>query len=183
MSDIQQEEDHSGPIKTPKQLLIAVFFSFVAPVFAIIGLVFYVTADNKPAEGVANPEKALTERIRKVGMVEIRDANRPLKSGEEVFKAQCTACHTPGLAGAPKIGDAAVWGPRLKTGLDALLVSVFKGKGSMGPQGGGDFDDLEIARAVVYLANQAGGTFSEPQKPVVAAVAVVAPTPQAAASK
>jgi cytochrome c5 len=181
MSDIQHEEDHSGPIKTPKQLLLAVFFSFFAPVFAIIGLVFYVTADHKPAEGVANPEKALSQRIQKVGWVEIRDVNRPLKAGEEVFKAQCTACHTPGLAGAPKLGDAAAWGPRIKTGLDALLGSALKGKGSMGAQGGGDFDDLEIARAVVYMANQAGGSFPEPQKP--AAAVAVAATPQAAASK
>lgn len=176
MSDSQHEEDHSGPIKTPKQLLLAVFFSFVAPVFAIIALVFYVTTAYKPAEGAANPEKALSERIQKVGMVEIRDANRPLKAGEEVFKAQCTACHTPGLVGAPKLGDTAAWGPRIKTGFEALLTSSLKGKGSMGPQGGGDFEDLEIARAVVYMANQSGGSFPEPQKPAAAA-------PQAAASK
>jgi hypothetical protein len=35
----------------------------------------------------------------------------------------------------------------------------------MGAQGGGDFDDLEIGRAVVYLANESGGKFSEPKKP------------------
>ena len=52
MSDNSQatghEEDHTGPIKTPKQLLLAAFFSFVIPIFVIIGLVYYVTADNKP---------------------------------------------------------------------------------------------------------------------------------------
>jgi cytochrome c5 len=45
--------------------------------------------------------KGVAERIQKVGIVEIRDANRALKSGEDVFKAQCTACHTAGVAGAP----------------------------------------------------------------------------------
>ena len=95
------DEDHSGPIKTPKQLLTAVFFSFVIPIFAIIGLVYYVTSANKTAPGAVDTEKAVAMRIQKIGSVDIRDANRPLKSGEEVYKAQCTACHAAGLANAP----------------------------------------------------------------------------------
>ncbi|MDD0812359.1 c-type cytochrome [Curvibacter sp. RS43] len=167
MSDIH-EEAHTGPIKNPKQLLVAVFFSFVIPVFVIIGLVAYVTSSNKPAAGAVNVEKATAERLQKVGSVEIRDANRPLKSGEEVFKAQCSACHATGAAGAPKVGDAAAWGPRIKTGLDALLTSALKGKGAMGAQGGGDFSDLEVARAVVYMANGSGGSLVEPKAPAAA---------------
>ena len=177
MSENQHEEDHSGPIKTPKQLLLAVFFSFVAPVFAIIGLVYYVSSANMSAPGEVNPEKAISERIQKIGMVEIRDANRALKTGEEVFKAQCTACHTAGVAGAPKFGDAAAWAPRVKTGYDALLTSALKGKGAMASQGGGDLDDLEVGRAVVYMANKGGASFAEPQ------AAAASAAPQAAASK
>ena len=59
MSDSMQEEAHTGPIKTPKQLLLAVFFSFVIPVFAIIGLVAYVVADNKPAGSTQAESHAL----------------------------------------------------------------------------------------------------------------------------
>ena len=175
MSDISHEEDHTGPIKTPKQLLVTVFFFFVAPIFIIIALVAYVTSGNKPAAGAVNMERSITERIQKVGMVEIRDANRTLKSGEEVFKAQCTTCHTAGVAGAPKFGDVAAWGPRIATGLEALLNSALKGKGAMGAQGGGDFDDLEIDRAVVYMANAAGGKFEVPAAPAAAALAAEAP--------
>jgi cytochrome c5 len=159
------EEDHTGPVKNPKQLLLAVFFSFVIPVFAIIGLVYYVTSDKKPAAGAVNMEKALAARIQKIGTIEIRDANRQLKGGEDVFKAQCTACHTSGAAGAPKVGDAAAWGARIKTGYEALLTAALKGKGAMGAQGGGDFDDVEIGRAVVYMANAAGAKFEEPKAP------------------
>ena len=43
-----------------------------------------------------------------------------MKTGEQVFAAQCTACHTAGALGAPKFGDAAAWAPRIKTGFDAL---------------------------------------------------------------
>jgi cytochrome c5 len=162
---IVHEEAHNGPIKNPKQLLVAVFFSFIIPIFIIIGLVYFVTSENKPAAGAVNPERATAERIQKVGMVEIRDANREMKSGEQVFKAQCTACHTAGVAGAPKFGDAGAWGARVKTGLDALLNSAMKGKGAMGAQSGGDFSDYEVARAVVYMANAGGGKFEEPKKP------------------
>ena len=130
------DEDHTGPVKTPKQLLLAVFFSFVVPVFAIIGLVYYVTSDNKPAAGAVNLEKALAARIQKIGTIEIRDANRQLKTGEEVFKAQCTACHTTGAAGAPKLGDVAAWAPRIATGYETLMNSAVKGKGAMGPRVG-----------------------------------------------
>ncbi len=178
MSDNSHEEEHTGPIKTPKQLLITVFFSFVAPVIIIIGLVYFVVSENKPAAGAVNLERAVEQRIQKVGAVEIRDANRELKSGEDVFKVQCTACHTTGAAGAPKIGDAGAWGPRIATGLDALVNSALKGKNAMAAQGGGDFEDLEITRAVVYLANAGGAKFEAPKAPAAAASA-----PAEAASK
>ena len=176
------EEDHSGPIKTPKQLLLAVFFSFVVPIFAIIALVYYVTSDNKPAAGAGDLEKAVAQRIQKIGMVEIRDANRPLKTGSEVYAAQCAACHATGAAGSPKFGDAVAWAPRIKTGFEALWNSALKGKNAMGPQGGGDFDDVEIGKAVVHMANAAGAKFAEPQKAADAgAAAPVVQTAPAAA--
>lgn len=179
----QHEEDHSGPVKTPRQMLQLVFFSFMVPIFLIIGLVYYVASDAKPAgmtssadgthitlSGVSEDDRArgVAQRLQKVGTIEIRDASRALKSGEEVFKAQCATCHTAGVAGAPKFGDAAAWGARVKAGYGALLTSALKGKGAMGAQGGGDFEDLEIGRAVVYMANAGGAKFAEPVKPVPA---------------
>jgi cytochrome c5 len=187
------EEAHTGPIKTPKQLLIAVLFSFLIPVFVIIALVMYVSSANKPAGTAVAEQYALggvtaqdlernvAERIRKVGTVEIRDANRPLKAGQDVFTAQCAACHTTGAAGAPKAGDNAAWAPRLATGFDALVQSALKGKGAMPPQAGGDHSDVEIARAVAYMANQSGGKFAEPAAPAAAAAAPAAAAPAAAA--
>lgn len=183
MSDSQHEEAHTGPIKTPKQLLWAAFFAFVIPVFIIIGLVAYVVSDSKPAgSGQAERyalggvtaqdlERGVAERLRKVGAVEIKDANRPLVSGEEVFKAQCSACHSSGAAGAPKFGDTAAWGARIKQGYETLLTSALKGKGAMGAQGGGNFDDIEVGRAVVYMANAAGAKFPVPDRPAQAAQA------------
>jgi cytochrome c5 len=178
MSD-PAHDSHTGPIKTPAQLLWTSFFFFVAPVFIIIGLVQYVTSDNKPAAGAVDPELATAQRIQRIGSVELRDANRPLVAGEEVYKTQCAACHDSGAAGAPKLGDAAAWGPRIGLGYEALLTSVLKGKGAMGAQGGGAYRDAEIGRAVVHLANAGGAKFAEPQAPAAAAAAA-APTAEAA---
>jgi cytochrome c5 len=182
------EEAHTGPIKTPQQLLAAVFFSFVVPVFAIIGLVYYVASANKPAAGASEDAKTVAQRIQKIGSVEIRDANRPLKSGEEVYKGQCVSCHGTGAAGAPKFGDVGAWAPRIKTGFDTLWHSALKGKGAMPAQSGGDFDDTEIGKAVVYMTAAAGGKFAEPKAPAAAAAApadataATAPSPDVVAA-
>lgn len=175
---------HEGPIKTPKQLILAVFFSFVVPVFAIVLLVKYVTSAALPGAGSEGLQpEAVAARIQPVGRVEIKDVSDPasLASGEQVYQAQCVACHGAGVAGSPRLGDEAAWAPRLKTGYDALLASALKGKGSMGAQGGGDYTDFEIARAVVYMANKSGGKLEEPKGPAAAvATTAAAPTPAAA---
>ena len=196
------EEAHTGPIKNPKQLLLAVFFSFIAPILIIVGLVAYVVSGTKPAGtaegdnmslyGVSKEsrDKEVADRLKKVGAIEIRDANRPLAAGEAVFKAQCVACHgAPGIPGAPHYSDAAAWAPRIGQGYATLLEHALKGKGAMPPQGGGDFEDLEIGRAVVYMANAGGAKFPVPERPAAAApaegasgAAPAASAPAAAAS-
>ena len=181
MSDITHEA-HTGPIKTPKQLFWASVLAFVLPVFIIIGLVYYVTSATLPAPGVSEVQRGIAERLQKVGTVEIRDASRPLQTGEAVYKAQCTACHATGVSGAPKSGDHAAWAPRIALGYDALLTSALKGKGAMAPQGGGNFSDLEIGRAVVYMANAAGGKLAEPAAPADAASGAPAAAEPAAAA-
>jgi len=179
MSDNTHDEGHSSPIKTPKQLFWVSMAAFVLPVFIIIGLVSYVTSGNKTAPGASDMERAIALRLQKVGTVEIRDANRPLASGEEVYKTQCAACHATGVSGAPKFQNAGDWGPRLGQGYAALLNSSLKGKGAMAPQGGGNFSDLEIGRAVVYMANAAGGKLAEPAAPTGAASAAATAAPAA----
>ncbi len=189
MSDSTHDQAHTGPVKTPKQLFWVSVAAFVIPVFIIIGLVYFVTSANKAAPGSSDMQRAIADRLQKVGSVELRDANRPLAGGEEVYKAQCVACHATGVSGAPKLGNAAEWGPRLGQGYEALLTSSLKGKGAMAPQGGGNFSDLEIGRAVVYMANAGGGKLAEPAAPAgaaseaPAAAAPAAPAPAAPAAE
>ena len=172
--DHDHDDAHTGPIKTPKQLAWAVLFAFVVPIIVIIMLANYVTTDTKPAAGTGAFEpQSVAARIAPVAHVEVKDVNdvASMKTGEQVFQAQCSACHATGAAGAPKLGDAAAWGPRIKSGFDALVHSALKGKGNMGPQGGGDFSDFEVSRAVVYMANQGGAKFDEPKMAAPAASA------------
>src|SRR5687768_887488 len=110
--DSQHDLPHEGPIKTPKQLIYAVLAAFVVPVFLIILLATYVTESIKPAAGSNGLEaEAVALRLAPVGQVEVKDLSDPaaLKNGDQVFAAQCAACHTAGVAGAPKLGDAAAW--------------------------------------------------------------------------
>jgi len=172
--DHDHDDAHTGPIKTPKQLAWAVLFAFVVPVVIIIMLANYVSTATKPAAGTGALEgEAVAGRIAPVGHVEVKDANdaASLKTGEQVFQAQCSTCHATGALGAPKLGDAAAWGPRIKNGVEALLNSALKGKNSMPAQGGGEFSEFEIHRAVVYMANQGGAKFDEPKAPAPAASA------------
>lgn len=161
MSHNEQDQSH-----TTSEVFTSTMKTFVLPVLVVVGLVAYIAASFRPqVVTTVNETEAVAARIQKVGAVEIKDANRAARSGEEVFKAQCSACHATGAAGAPKFGDAGAWGSRIGKGFDALLTSALKGKGNMGPQGGGDFEDFEIGRGVAYMANAGGAKFAEPKKP------------------
>jgi len=177
-----EDGPHEGPIKTPKQLILAVLFAFVVPIAAIVLLVSYVNAHMRHAAGSdALSAQAIAARVQPVGTVEVKDLSdaSTLKSGEQVFQKVCISCHGSGVLGAPKLGDAAAWGPRIGQGYEALLHSALKGKNAMPAQGGGDYADLEVGRAVVYMANQGGAKFAEPQAATPAASAAAAAAPAA----
>jgi cytochrome c5 len=76
--------------------------------------------------------------------------------GEAVYNKACTTCHATGLAGAPKLGDAADWGPRIAQGEALLLEHAIKGftgkKGMMPPKGGFvNLSDDEVRAAIAYM--------------------------------
>jgi hypothetical protein len=111
MSDTH-DEAHTGAIKNPKQFLTSTILAFVLPIFIIIGLVVFVTSGSKPNAGVGNLEMAIAQRIQKVGNVEVRDANRPLRAGEAVYngrRSQAGRCGRLGSAHQDRLrGSGAV---------------------------------------------------------------------------
>ncbi len=161
--------EHGNLIKTPKQLITMVFVSFFVPLIIILLLMVFVN------NGKRGDSSAMTdELIKPVAQLNFKDASAPrvMQTGEQVYKAVCSSCHASGAAGAPKFGDAGAWASRLGKGYDGLLTSVLKGKGAMPARGGAnptDVSDYELGRAVVYLANSAGGKLPEPKEPATLA--------------
>ena len=111
----------------PNQLSSSTVWAVAGPIAVVIGVVAYLVAGSSPVSDTSLQEKAVAERIQKIGMVQVREAKRGLQSGEAVYTAQCSACHAAGIVGAPKFGDTAAWGPRLKSGFEALLHSAIAG--------------------------------------------------------
>lgn len=85
------------------------------------------------------------------------------KSGAQVYEAVCSECHAGGKHKAPLFGDKKRWGKLVAEGLDDLVPAALRGIRKMPAKGGNpDLTDLEVARAVVHMANAGGGTFAEP---------------------
>jgi cytochrome c5 len=192
MKDEGFEHAHSTPIKTPRQLVTVIVLAFVVPVIVIIMLAQLVTGGKRLDERTLEPE-AVAGRIQPVARVEFGAAGPDgaagaPKSGEEVYKAVCAACHASGVAGAHKFGDKAAWAPHLKEGLADLAKNAINGIRGMPARGGNpNLSDLEVTRAVVYMANASGASFKEPEapkaeaKPAQAAAPAPAPAQVAAA--
>ena len=160
-------EHGNSLIKTPRQLITVIALSFIVPVILIILLATYVarSATGGASGSDAMTEKSIAERMRPVGFVAVADsgATKSLQSGEAVYAGACSACHAAGIAGAPRTGDAAAWAPRIKQGFDLLVKHAVEGFKTMPPKGGNpNLDPTEVARAVVFIANQSGAKFKEP---------------------
>jgi cytochrome c5 len=177
---VAAHDSHSSFIKTPQQLVVVIVLAFAVPVIGIVLLVQLVTSQRGADPNALTPE-SVAKRIQPVGHVEFGAGGGGAaggKSGEEVVKTTCVACHQTGVAGAPKIGDKAAWAPRIKEGVNEMVKDAIKGVRGMPPKGGNPaLSDDEVARAVVFMANQSGAKFKEPapqapaQKPQAVAVA------------
>ena len=85
------------------------------------------------------------------------------KNGAQVYEAVCSECHGSGKDNAPTFGDKKRWGKLVREGLDDLVPAALRGVRKMPAMGGNpQLSDLEVARAVVYMANAGGGKFAEP---------------------
>lgn len=177
---------------TPQEVMVSVVLGLVAPLIAIVLILFLVNSIQSEQIDVDSPEvaeKTVLRNIMPVAKLEARDANAPRveRTGEEVYTAVCTSCHTSGALGAPKLNNKGDWGPRIAQGYNKLIEHAINGIRAMPPRGGDpDISDIEIARTVAYMANSAGASFKAPEPPAPAAepakgAAAAAPAAPAAA--
>jgi len=173
---VEAHDPHQSFIKTPKQLIVVILLAFLVPIIGIILLVQLVMSGARPDPQALTPE-AVENRIQPVARLEfgppegvaqkpaaaapakpgaVTAAGKPgAADGKAVYDKVCFACHQQSVAGSPRIGDKAAWGPRIKSGMDALLQSVAKGKGAMPPRGGNpSLSDAEIRAAVDFMVGQ-----------------------------
>ncbi|RZJ85190.1 MAG: cytochrome c5 family protein [Massilia sp.] len=186
MSDAHNE--HHSLISTPKQLVVAVAGFFLVIVIGIILLVIYATSDRLVGAGTESQAAgAVDSRIRPLADegFALVDANAPkvLQAGSAVYAAVCAACHDSGAAGAPKTGDTGSWSARLGQGYDTLVKHAIEGIRAMPAKGGNpDLDNVEVARAVVFMTNKSGASFKEPAVPAPAAAPAAAEATATAAA-
>lgn len=186
MSDAHNQ--HETAIKTPKQLIAAVAAGFLVPIICIVLLVQYVAnADKVGAGSDGMSSEAVATRLRPVADegYTLKDSNAPkqLQAGDAVYKAVCAACHDTGAAGAPKTGDNGAWAARIGKGQASLVGNALKGLNAMPAKGGNpDLDDVEVERAVVFMANKSGGSLKEPAAKAAAAAPAAAPAAPAQAA-
>jgi cytochrome c5 len=91
------------------------------------------------------------------------------QTGQKIYDRYCVGCHGIGAGGAPKMGDANDWAPKIKQGKATLYTNAIQGIGNMPPRGTcSTCSDAEIQAAVDYIVknSQAATTPATKQAPV-----------------
>jgi len=172
---MQEPDQHVSPIKTPKQLVIVVVLAFVVPIGLAILLSQLVTSGVK---GAHEDDSAVIARIQPVGQVVLAAAAGPKGqlTGEQVYGQVCKTCHETGVLNAPKFGDKSLWAKVIGQGQAIAVGHALNGFNAMPAKGGNpDLENVEVERAVVFMANKAGANWKEPAAPAPAQVAAAAP--------
>jgi cytochrome c5 len=98
-------------------------------------------------------------------------AAQSAKTGEQVYKETCMACHAAGVANAPKFGDRKVWTPLIAEGQAVLTAHAWVGVRGMPARGGNPALSLEeFSRATAHMARAAGGNWKDPDSKMLAAI-------------
>lgn len=121
-----------------------------------------------PVAAMASNADDIQQRVKKVGKLNIGDAAAPAPAatapaqssenaapaqinGADLYQASCFACHGTGAAGAPILGQADVWAPRIANGEATLIDHAINGLNAMPPRGGTTLNDDEIKAVVAYM--------------------------------
>lgn len=91
-----------------------------------------------------------------------------MANGEATYKQACMACHSSGVAKAPKVGDKAKWASLIKEGQAQITAHGYVGIRGMPAKGGqADLSVEGFAAAVVYMANNSGAAWTNPDEKMI----------------
>ena len=108
---------------------------------------------------VSMPDKASVEATEP-GSATVVDAVQQTgdaSAGEAAYMKGCVSCHLVGAAGAPRVGDAAAWKPRIAKGEAVLVQSAMNGVPGTAMMARGACaacSDEEIVAAVKYMISR-----------------------------
>jgi len=124
----------------------------------LVAAVAYAVPPGTPDEirERVQPFGSLCRAGEDCGQATAAAASGPL-SGEQVYNQFCFACHTSGVGGAPILGDAAAWEPRIAQGVDTLLQHTLNGINAMPAKGTCmNCSDDELRDAMQYMVDAVG---------------------------
>ncbi|WP_018913528.1 c-type cytochrome [Thiomonas sp. FB-6] len=168
---------------TLRKLIVILLVGFAAPVIILVLIAHFIASETEPpASSEAVGSQAATEqRIAPVAQASAAapaaatataSASAPAAkaaaasapaaggttvadAGKKVYESTCIACHGAGIAGAPKFGDKAEWGPIIAQGMPTLYDRALHGytgkRGMMPPKGGSTASDADVKAAVDYM--------------------------------
>ena len=114
-----------------------------------------VEAAQGMATDAVDAAKSMAAAVMPAPAAETAAPAADLAKGKAVYGAACFVCHATGAAGAPKLGDKALWAPRIAQGMETLQMNALRGKGAMPPKGGRlDLADGDVAAAVAYIVSE-----------------------------
>jgi len=156
----------SGPMSKSDQATIRQL-SLMIGGLAVLTLVLIFAGfeiyQHQPHETNPNESAQVAERIAPAAAKAAASqvAYGGTTDGKTIYDNLCTSCHTAGVAGAPKLGNKTMWGPRIAEGLDTLIKHATEGyhgpDGNFMPAKGGNpaLTDAQVKAAVTWIVDQA----------------------------
>ena len=111
-------------------------------------------AADAPADAAAPAETAAAAPAAEAAPATAAPAPAAASNvGKSIYDTTCMACHSSGVAGAPKFGDKAAWAPFIAKGMDDMVKKATQGVGAMPPKGGSTASDADFKAAIQYMVD------------------------------
>ncbi|MGF6148186.1 Cytochrome c555 [Kingella potus] len=154
-------------------------FNLIGGIVILLATLYFLvklaTGGYQPGTVEESTRAAVQTRIQPQGSITEGDGV-PVgeRKGDKIFAKVCVQCHAAdsNTPDSPKITHNAEWAPRIAKGLQTLFDHAWNGFNAMPAKGGqSDLTEQELKRVIVYMANQSGGSFPDPDAAPAAAPA------------
>ena len=161
---MNEDQKHDREFMDTFMLILGFLIAFTFFIFVLANVIS--ANHNEIMQNNPTAQKLKAERLSPIATAikaEVVNLNAPVEqmvaapiNGQSIYEGACGACHTAGIAGAPKFGDAAAWADRIAQGTKTLnehAINGYQGEAGYMPAKGGraDLSDEEVIAAVDYM--------------------------------